>query len=77
MVVGHVFMRLVRGNEMTSEIFNKYLSEINKAYLHGDATEHTHRPALKELVEGLGKKLTAINEPRRQKCGAPDLVVPL
>ena len=36
---------------MASDVFGKYLSEINKAYLRGDATEHTHRPALKALIE--------------------------
>ena len=60
---------------MVSEAFGKYLTEINKAYLRGDATEHTHRPALKALIEGLAKKITATNEPRRVKCGAPDYVV--
>ncbi len=55
--------------------FETYLSEINKAYLRGDATEHTHRPALKALIEALGNKITATNEPRRQKCGAPDYIV--
>jgi hypothetical protein len=32
-----------------------YLAEINKAYGRGDATEHTHRPALKKVVEGIGR----------------------
>lgn len=27
----------------------KYLEEINEAYLRGDATEHTHRPAFKRV----------------------------
>ena len=31
-----------------------YLAEINKALKQGDSTEHTHRPALKALVEKLG-----------------------
>jgi len=60
---------------MASDVFGKYLSEINRAYLRGDATEHTHRPALKTLIEGLAKKITAINEPKRTECGAPDYVV--
>jgi len=30
---------------------------------------------LKELIEALEKKITATNEPRRVKCGAPDFVV--
>jgi len=60
---------------MAKDAFDKYLSDINKAYLRGDATEHTHRPALKTLIETLGKKVTATNEPRRVKCGAPDYLV--
>jgi len=60
---------------MADDAFDKYLAEINKAYLRGDATEHTHRPALKALIEGLDKKVTAVNEPRRIKCGAPDYIV--
>lgn len=58
-----------------SNFFSTYIGEINKAYLRGDATEHTHRPALKALIEALGNKITATNEPRRQKCGAPDYIV--
>jgi len=60
---------------MAEDAFDKYLSEINKAYLRGDATEHTHRPALKVLIETLAKKITATNEPKRTVCGAPDYVV--
>ncbi len=55
--------------------FSMYIDEINKAYLRGDATEHTHRPALKKLVESIKGKITATNEPRRIDCGAPDLLV--
>jgi REP element-mobilizing transposase RayT/type I restriction-modification system DNA methylase subunit len=61
--------------EMSSEIFDSYLSKINQAYMRGDATEHTHRPALKVLLEALGKKVTATNEPKRVECGAPDFVI--
>ena len=35
---------------MPNDPFSTYLSDINKAYSRGDATEHTHRPALKRLV---------------------------
>jgi len=58
-----------------ANIFETYISEINKAYSRGDATEHTHRPALKDLVEAVDNKITAINEPKRIACGAPDLLV--
>ena len=52
--------------------FEEYLQEISKNLAHGDATEHTHRPALKKLLESLGQGITATNEPARILCGAPD-----
>ena len=52
-----------------------YLEQINRAVAKGDATEHTHRPALKGLIEALGTNITATNEPKRVACGAPDFVV--
>ena len=55
----------------------EYTAKICSAFSRGDATEHTHRPALKELVEELGSGIIATNEPKRQECGAPDLVVTL
>lgn len=55
--------------------FENYLKEINKAYQRGDATEHTHRPVLKTLIEVSGKGVTATNEPKRIQCGAPDYIV--
>jgi predicted helicase len=41
----------------------------------GNATEHTHRPALQRLLESLESGLTVTNEPKRIKCGAPDFVI--
>jgi len=38
---------------MAKDVFDTYLSEINEAYLRGDATEHTHRAALKGLIKTL------------------------
>ncbi len=52
--------------------FAEYLNEIKKNLAHGDATEHTHRPALKKLLESIGKGIIATNEPTRILCGAPD-----
>lgn len=54
---------------------NEYCQLIEKALARGDATEHTHRPALKTLIESLAKGLTATNEPKRIKCGAPDYII--
>ena len=60
---------------MAKDDFDTYLGEINEAYLRGDATEHTHRPALKKLIETLGDGIAATNEPRQIACGAPDILV--
>src|SRR5947208_14303463 len=49
-----------------------YLDALKANLGHGDSTEHTHRPALKTLLENLGKGITATNEPKRIACGAPD-----
>lgn len=53
----------------------EYLKSLERAWKRGDATEHTHRPALKELLESLVARVTAVNEPRRSACGAPDFVI--
>lgn len=55
--------------------FDTYLSSLSAALKRGDATEHTHRPALKALVESLHAGITATNEPKRIACGAPDYIV--
>lgn len=52
-----------------------YIKQIDAALKAGNATEHTHRPALKALLEGLGDNITATNEPQRIECGSPDYVV--
>lgn len=52
--------------------FAAYVKELRKNLDRGDATEHTHRPALKRLLETCGKDIVATNEPRRIACGAPD-----
>ena len=49
----------------------EYLRAVERAHQRHDATEHTYRPDLKALVESLGDVL-ATNEPKREKCGAPD-----
>jgi hypothetical protein len=53
----------------------EYLKRIESAHKLGNDTEHTHRPALKWLLEALNAKITATNEPKRIDCGAPDFVL--
>ena len=53
----------------------KYLDNINQRYLLGNATEHTFRGDLQQLIESLVKEIRATNEPKRQSCGAPDYIL--
>ena len=52
-----------------------YLKEIEKGVQSGIATERSHYPALKRLLEGLASGITATNEPKRIECGAPDFQI--
>ena len=52
-----------------------YIHALEKELAAGNATEHTHRTALKTLIEALAKDITATNEPQRIKCGAPDFII--
>lgn len=56
-------------------IFKDYLALIEQAHKAGNATEHTHRPALKDLLEAFRPGVIATNEPKRIKCGAPDYII--
>ncbi|MCI0474775.1 MAG: N-6 DNA methylase, partial [Anaerolineales bacterium] len=56
--------------------FSIYLQAITKNLARGNATEHTHRPALKALLESLDAGITATNEPQHiVDVGAPDFIV--
>ncbi len=52
-----------------------FTAKITALYSSGAATEHSYRPALETLFNGLSEDITAINEPRRVACGAPDFIV--
>ena len=58
-----------------STSFKQYLKHIEHALKTGNATEHTHRPALKALIESFDSHITATNEPKRISCGAPDYII--
>ncbi|WP_330946113.1 type ISP restriction/modification enzyme [Thermomonas sp. LB-4] len=61
---------------MSHDALKHYLSAIEQALKAGNATEHTHRPALKALIEALGgTDVRATNEPKQIACGAPDFIV--
>lgn len=53
----------------------KYIDNINQRYKLGNATEHTFRGDLQQLLESLVPEIRATNEPKRQSCGAPDYIL--
>lgn len=54
---------------------DQYIQNINAAHHRGDATEHTYRGDLKQLIESLAPDIVVTNEPARQACGAPDYIL--
>jgi predicted helicase len=63
------------GEKAMSDVIKSYLAEIDREFKTGRATEHTHRPALKNLIESLVPGVRATNEPKRVECGAPDFIL--
>jgi len=57
--------------------FKTYLKDLRNNLVNKDATEHTHRPALKALLESLQDGIRATNEPRQEitALGKPDMRV--
>ena len=53
----------------------QYIDSINQRYKLGNATEHTFRGDLQQLIESLAPAIRATNEPKRQSCGAPDYII--
>ena len=52
-----------------------YIDNINQRYKLGNATEHTFRGDLQNLLEKTLPEIRATNEPKRQSCGAPDYIL--
>ncbi len=53
----------------------QYVTNIHSRYIRGNATEHTFRGDLQQLIESLVPTVSATNEPKRQSCGAPDYIL--
>ncbi len=53
-----------------------YLTFLESTHRSEKATEHSYRPAFAAFLESRGKEeVTALNDPKREKCGAPDYTV--
>ena len=53
----------------------EYFKSISGVFRSGSATEHSYRGFLAELVNSICPEVKAINEPKRQECGAPDYII--
>ena len=54
----------------------EYLNSIESIFRTGRASEHSYRSAFATLIESRAKEeITALNDPKREKCGAPDYAV--
>ncbi len=53
----------------------QYIDNVNQKFKAGNATEHTFRGILEQLIESLVPTIRATNEPKRQSCGAPDYIL--
>ena len=63
-------------NGNTAATFRAYCRELERVHATGQATEHSYRPAIQELIRALGGAgVSALNEPAQIACGAPDFIV--
>jgi hypothetical protein len=54
----------------------EFIRQVGDTWRTQQATEHSYRPALKTLFDGLKPgDVTATNEPKRIDCGAPDFIL--
>lgn len=56
-------------------MIQEFLASVMAIHKTGNATEHSYRPALQKLFNSLDRKVTALNEPKREKVGAPDFSI--
>ena len=60
---------------MTSPPIDAYRRVLERDLQAGNATEPTHYPTLKALIQSLASGVAATNNPKQIACGAPDFVV--
>lgn len=54
---------------------NDYIHIVNQRYQAGNATEHSYRGDLQQLLKNLLPDVDVTNEPKRIECGAPDYIL--
>ena len=70
-----IYQHRERDNSLSETVLREYLGKVERDYKRGIATEHSYRGTLQDLLETLNGSITATNEPKRIKCGAPDYVI--
>ena len=53
----------------------QYIHSISQCHQRGNATEHSYRGDLQQLIQTLLPKIAVTNEPKRQQCGSPDYIL--
>lgn len=56
-------------------IIQDFLSQISIIFKTGSATEHSYRSSFESLFKRLDDNISALNEPKRVECGAPDFII--
>ncbi|OQW61405.1 MAG: hypothetical protein A4S17_09470 [Proteobacteria bacterium HN_bin10] len=56
-------------------IVQDFINSVIATHKKGGATEHSYRPALQKLFDALDPQVSALNEPKREKVGAPDFSI--
>lgn len=54
---------------------NDYISIVNQRFQAGNATEHSYRGDLQQLLQTMLPDVAVTNEPKRIECGAPDYIL--
>ena len=62
-------------DKTTQAALRVYLKSLSDSCTQGNATEHTYRPALQNLLQAVLPESHVTNEPRQIECGAPDFVI--
>jgi predicted helicase len=52
-----------------------FMVRVQTVFKTGQATEHSYRAALEGLFDSIAEGITALNEPKRVACGAPDFII--
>ena len=55
--------------------FQQYITNVSALFAKGNATEHSYRGDLQQLLQSMLPDVAITNEPKRIECGAPDYIL--